>query len=83
MIQPRDVELLPEARTGPVLLPTILVARANHQARQDTLGADDFDGDTAERYGYLSRFLPDGEQDHDRASLNAVTSSPVATMAWA
>jgi enoyl-CoA hydratase/carnithine racemase len=27
------------------------------------LGANDFDGDTAERYGYINRALPDGELD--------------------
>jgi enoyl-CoA hydratase/carnithine racemase len=27
------------------------------------LGANDFDGDTAERYGYVNRSLPDAELD--------------------
>src|ERR1700730_2019099 len=31
------------------------------RALEIVLGADDFDGDTAERYGYVNRALPDGE----------------------
>ena len=31
--------------------------------RQIILGANDFDGDTAERYGYVNRSLPDAELD--------------------
>src|SRR5438132_6313995 len=32
-------------------------------AREIVLGANDFDGDTAERYGYVNRALPDAELD--------------------
>ena len=34
------------------------------RALEIILGADDFDGDTAERYGYVNRALPDSELDH-------------------
>src|SRR6202043_3754509 len=33
------------------------------RALEIVLGADDFDGDTAERYGYVNRSLPDAELD--------------------
>ena len=33
------------------------------QALEIVLGANDFDGDTAERYGYVNRALPDAELD--------------------
>jgi len=33
------------------------------RALEIILGADDFDGDTAERYGYVNRALPDAELD--------------------
>jgi enoyl-CoA hydratase/carnithine racemase len=33
------------------------------RALEIVLGADDFDGDTAERYGYVNRALPDAELD--------------------
>lgn len=33
------------------------------RALEVILGADDFDGDTAERYGWINRALPDGELD--------------------
>src|SRR5947208_4128737 len=33
------------------------------RALEIILGANDFDGDTAERYGYINRALPDGELD--------------------
>jgi enoyl-CoA hydratase/carnithine racemase len=33
------------------------------RALEIVLGANDFDGDTAERYGYINRALPDGELD--------------------
>jgi enoyl-CoA hydratase/carnithine racemase len=33
------------------------------RALEIILGADDFDGDTAERYGYVNRALPDSELD--------------------
>src|SRR5438128_11208395 len=33
------------------------------RALEIVLGANDFDGDTAERYGYVNRALPDGELD--------------------
>src|ERR1700740_1241270 len=33
------------------------------RALEIILGADDFDGETAERYGYVNRALPDGELD--------------------
>lgn len=33
------------------------------RALEIILGADDFDGDTAERYGYINRALPDAELD--------------------
>src|SRR5580700_198601 len=33
------------------------------RALEIVLGADDFDGDTAERYGYVNRALPDSELD--------------------
>ena len=38
-----------------------LVGRGH--ALEIVLGANDFDGDTAERYGYVNRALPDGELD--------------------
>jgi enoyl-CoA hydratase/carnithine racemase len=38
-----------------------LVGRA--RALEIVLGANDFDGDTAERYGYVNRSLPDAELD--------------------
>ena len=34
------------------------------RALEIILGANDFDGDTAERYGYVNRALPDGELDN-------------------
>jgi enoyl-CoA hydratase/carnithine racemase len=34
------------------------------RALEIVLGAEDFDGDTAERYGYVNRALPDAELDH-------------------
>src|SRR6202046_876283 len=34
------------------------------RALEIVLGANDFDGDTAERYGYVNRALPDSELDH-------------------
>jgi enoyl-CoA hydratase/carnithine racemase len=34
------------------------------RALEIILGANDFDGDTAERYGYVNRALPDAELDH-------------------
>ena len=34
------------------------------RALEIILGADDFDGDAAERYGYVNRALPDSELDH-------------------
>src|SRR5580704_16153152 len=34
------------------------------RALEIILGADDFDGDTAERYGYVNRALADSELDH-------------------
>src|SRR5205807_1276663 len=33
------------------------------RALEIVLGANDFDGDTAERYGYVNRSLPDAELD--------------------
>ena len=39
----------------------LLVGRG--RALEIVLGADDFDGDTAERYGYVNRALPDAELD--------------------
>src|SRR3989454_11411101 len=33
------------------------------RALEIILGANDFDGDTAERYGYVNRALPDAELD--------------------
>jgi enoyl-CoA hydratase/carnithine racemase len=33
------------------------------RALEIVLGANDFDGDTAERYGYINRALPDAELD--------------------
>jgi len=33
------------------------------RALEIVLGANDFDGDTAERYGYVNRALPDAELD--------------------
>jgi len=39
----------------------LLVGRG--RALEIVLGADDFDGDTAERYGYINRALPDAELD--------------------
>ena len=33
------------------------------RAREIVLGSNDFDGDTAERYGYVNRALPDAELD--------------------
>ena len=33
------------------------------RALENVLGANDFDGDTAERYGYVNRALPDAELD--------------------
>ncbi|HEX7140043.1 MAG TPA: enoyl-CoA hydratase/isomerase family protein, partial [Vicinamibacterales bacterium] len=35
------------------------------RALEIVLGANDFDGDTAERYGYVNRALPDAELDVD------------------
>jgi enoyl-CoA hydratase/carnithine racemase len=40
----------------------LLVGRG--RALEIVLGANDFDGDTAERYGYVNRALPDAELDH-------------------
>jgi enoyl-CoA hydratase/carnithine racemase len=34
------------------------------RALEIVLGANDFDGDTAERYGYVNRSLPDAELDN-------------------
>ena len=34
------------------------------RALEIILGADDFDGDAAERYGYVNRALPNSELDH-------------------
>lgn len=45
---------------GTARLP-MLVGRG--RALEIILGADDFDGDTAERYGYVNRALPDDELD--------------------
>ena len=45
---------------GTVRLPH-LVGRG--RALEIVLGAEDFDGDTAERYGYVNRALPDAELD--------------------
>src|ERR1700745_2249644 len=45
---------------GAELLP-LLVGRG--RALEIILGANDFDGDTAERYGYVNRALPDTELD--------------------
>jgi enoyl-CoA hydratase/carnithine racemase len=39
----------------------LLVGRG--RALEIILGADDFDGETAERYGYVNRCLPDAELD--------------------
>src|SRR5882672_1968682 len=39
----------------------LLVGRG--RALEIVLGANDFDGDTAERYGYINRALPDAELD--------------------
>ena len=39
----------------------MLVGRG--RALEIVLSANDFDGDTAERYGYVNRALPDGELD--------------------
>jgi enoyl-CoA hydratase/carnithine racemase len=39
----------------------LLVGRG--RALEIVLGANDFDGDTAERYGYVNRALPDSELD--------------------
>jgi enoyl-CoA hydratase/carnithine racemase len=39
----------------------LLVGRG--RALEIVLGANDFDGDTAERYGYVNRALPDAELD--------------------
>jgi enoyl-CoA hydratase/carnithine racemase len=39
----------------------LLVGRG--RALEIVLGANDFDGDTAERYGYVNRALPDAEMD--------------------
>jgi len=39
----------------------LLVGRG--RALEIVLGANDFDGETAERYGYVNRALPDGELD--------------------
>ena len=36
---------------------------ADGNALEIVLGANDFDGDTAERYGYVNRALPDAELD--------------------
>jgi enoyl-CoA hydratase/carnithine racemase len=49
-------------------IPAAAVPSASHiwsagRALEIILGANDFDGDTAERYGYVNRALPDAELD--------------------
>jgi enoyl-CoA hydratase/carnithine racemase len=51
-----------EQRIRPRLRHALRVAR-KHTALEIVLGANDFDGDTAERYGYVNRALPDAELD--------------------
>src|SRR5258708_28051161 len=51
---------LPPGRGGAERLP-LLVGRG--RALEIVLGANDFDGDTAERYGYVNRALPDEDVD--------------------
>src|ERR1700679_820789 len=46
---------------GPMARLPRLIGRG--RARQVLLGADDIDGDLAERYGYVNRSLPDAELD--------------------
>ena len=46
---------------GTERLPKVLFGRG--RALEIILSANDFDGDTAERYGYVNRALPDAEID--------------------
>jgi enoyl-CoA hydratase/carnithine racemase len=39
-------------------------ARTRGRALEIILGANDFDGDTAERYGYVNRALPDADLEN-------------------
>jgi enoyl-CoA hydratase/carnithine racemase len=59
-IKPVGVGLHPGGGGGTERLPH-LVGRG--RALEIVLGANDFDGDTAERYGYVNRALPDAELD--------------------
>src|SRR6266704_3419170 len=43
--------------------PIVSIAKIRGRALEIVLGADDFDGATAERYGYVNRALPDVELD--------------------
>src|SRR5881409_2196783 len=47
------------------------------RALEIVLGANDFDGDTAERYGYVNRALPDAELDP--SSTRSRAESPPST----
>jgi enoyl-CoA hydratase/carnithine racemase len=65
----RENALLGQPEVGAGLIPggggterlPLLTGRG--RALEIILGADDFDGDTAERYGYVNRSLPDSELD--------------------
>jgi enoyl-CoA hydratase/carnithine racemase len=43
--------------------PRSMVLKPRLSMKSIVLGANDFDGDTAERYGYVNRALPDAELD--------------------
>jgi enoyl-CoA hydratase/carnithine racemase len=65
----RENALLAQLEVGAALIPgggglerlPLLVNRG--RALEVIVGADDFDADTAERYGWINRALPDGELD--------------------
>src|SRR5437867_551881 len=74
-----DTTSLPPGPTGLQPLPDMLVrlsrapvasiALIRGRALEVFLGADDFPGDLAERYGYVNRSLPDAELDEFVDSL--------------
>ena len=58
-------------KSGWECIPAAAVPNASHiwlaaaaLSKSFSLGANDFDGETAERYGYVNRALPDAELDH-------------------
>jgi enoyl-CoA hydratase/carnithine racemase len=57
-------------------IPALARLLGRGRAMEAVLGADDFDAETAERYGWINRGLPDADLDAFVARLAAATGAP-------